>query len=473
MRRLTTKEKLIYSAGNFGNGIWAGVSMFWMVYFFFPPADAGIPYMIPQGSIWMGLTVIGLILALNRFVDAITDPWIANICNKSRNPKGKYVPMMRLAAPGVMLFMMAIYYVPDPGEITTMNVIWISGAIALQALCATMYGIPYYALQVKIAPHADDKLDLNTIMGAFWFTGLVLASFGSIFWNTYAGIFDLGRVESMQLTFATLAVIGVMTLMIPALLIRETDYEDISMDEARQPRFVETAKVVLKDKIFMRFLLIIGMYFLATYMFETGMTYYLIVLAQMSESAVGLITSVTGVLCMLCYPIVNRLGKKNGKKPLLLQGFMLFGVSLFLISIMGWFGIPSVVMVGIIVLLSPYPQAIMGILPGAITADIAAYAKQKNGVDNSSMYMAGNMFVNKLAGTLAMLLFTSLLLLGKDVGDDLGIRVVALLAMSICFIAYFVAKTYDEDEVLKYNNDDSGISGDTQTNPQRVSAELA
>ena len=45
------------------------------------------------------------------------------------------------------------------------------------------------------------------------------------------------------------------------------------------------------------------------------------------------------------------------------------------------------------------------------------------------------------------------MLLGKDIGDDLGIRAVALFAMVICFIAYFIAKTYDEDEVLKYNND--------------------
>ena len=88
--------------------------------------------------------------------------------------------------------------------------------------------------------------------------------------------------------------------------------------------------------------------------------------------------------------------------------------------------------------------------------------------------MAGNMFVNKLGGTLAMLLFTSFLLMGKDVGDDLGIRAVALSAMVICFIAYFIARTYDEDEILKYNSESpEGVSqSGAASDSQKVTVEL-
>ena len=450
VRRLTTREKLLYSAGNFGNGITAGIIMFWMVYFFFPPADAGISYMIPQGSLFMGLTLIGVILAVNRLVDAVTDTWIANICNRSTNPKGKFIPMMRLAAPGALLFMVGIFFVPDPGGVSTANVLWITVMIALQALFQTMYSVPYYALQVKIAPHIDDKLDLNTIMGAFWFTGLVLASFSSVFWDAFMTSFGFDKIHAMQLTFGSMAVIGILTLLIPPMFLRESDYGEVDSSAVKPPRFAETAKIILNDKIYTRFLLIISLYYLATYMFESGMTYFLTVLAQMGESSVGMITSVTGVLSMLCYPIVNKLGKKKGKKVLLQQGFALFGLSLFIISFMGMFNIPTIIPVVALVILSPFPQAIMGIFPGAITADIAAYSQARTGHDNSSFYMAGNMFVNKLGATIAMLLFTSFLLLGKDIGDDFGVRVVAIFAMVICFFAYFIAKTYNEEEVLSY-----------------------
>ncbi|CAM3508563.1 MFS transporter [Parendozoicomonas haliclonae] len=449
-RRLSLREKIYYSAGNFGNGISSGILMFWLVYFFFPPADMGIPYHIPQGSLWLGLTVIGAILAANRLVDAMTDSWIANVCNRSRNPKGKYLPMMRLAAPGNMLFTCAIFFLPNPGQISTLNIIWITCAIGLQALCLTMYMVPYYALQIKIAPDVDDKLDLNTIMGAFWFAGLVLGSFSSVFWDLLIPAFNLDKVTAMQLVFAGLVLLGVLALWIPTFLLKESEYEDVEPEATVQPKFMETARIILNDQIYMRFLQIIALYYLATFMFESGMTYFLTVLAQMPETSIGLITSITGVLSIACYPIVNKLGKKKGKKPLIGMGFLMFGLSLFIVSIMGLFNIPSIVLVVILVLVSPMPQAIMGILPGAITADIAAYAKAHTGQDNSSFYIAGNMFVAKLAGTFSMLIFTSLLLLGKDVGNDLGIRLTAVVAMVICFIAYLLSRTYNEKEVLTY-----------------------
>ena len=439
--------------GNFGNGIGAGITMFWMVYFFFPPADAGIPYMIPQESIFMGLTVIGLILGINRLIDAVTDAWIANMCDKSKNPKGKYIPMMRLAAPGIMIFMVSVYYVPDPGEITAMNVIWVSITIALSSLATTMYYIPYYALQVKIAPHVDDKLDLNTIMGAFWFVGLVLASFSGVFWDFYASIWDITKVESMQLTFISLAVLGILTLLIPPFFIRESDYEDITAEEAKRPRFVETAKVLMRDKIFMHFLFIITLYYLATYMFETGLVYFITVLALMEAGAQGPLTIAIGVITFISYPFVNRFAKNKGKKQMMKVGFVLFTLMFISISLLGMWGIPIWLMMGLVILFAPIPQSIFQMLPGAMTADCAAWNEYETGEDVAAMYVAVGGFITKLGGSLAMILFTSLLLFGKDVGDDLGIRLAVIVGAVLCVVGFFILLRYNEEKMMSYSQE--------------------
>ncbi len=242
------------------------------------------------------MTVIGLILASNRLLDAFTDPWIASICHKSKNPKGKYIPMMRWACSGVMLFLAAIFYVPDSENISTINVIWLALAIALQAFFATMYNIPYFSLQVKLAPHPDDIIDLGTLMGTTWFLGFVLSSFASVFWGYYGSVFGLDKLSAIQLTMVTLSLIGFLAYLVPAFMLKETDYKAVGDKGGAPLNFLETVKFVCNDKIYIRFQMIIGLYGISTFMFETGLIYFITILAEMPENNVGLVTSITGVL---------------------------------------------------------------------------------------------------------------------------------------------------------------------------------
>ncbi len=158
-------------------------------------------------------------------------------------------------------------------------------------------------------------------------------------------------------------------------------------------------------------------------------------------------------LTLLCYPVINKLAKAKGKKKLLSQGFLTFGVSLLFVSLMGVGNIPAIVMICLLVVITPFSQAIMATLPGAIGVDIAAYACRRTGEDKSSVYTASTLFINKVVVTIGSLLFTSFLLLGKDIGDDFGLRIIALTSFSLCVLAYFLSKTYNEKEVMDFHKD--------------------
>ena len=68
------------------------------------------------------------------------------------------------------------------------------------------------------------------------------------------------------------------------------------------------------------------------------------------------------------------------------------------------------------------------------------------------MYFAVNGFVHKIGATLSTLLFTSFLLLGKDVGNDLGIRVAAVVGGGLSVFGLLIMSRYDEVKILKYIN---------------------
>jgi GPH family glycoside/pentoside/hexuronide:cation symporter len=64
----------------------------------------------------------------------------------------------------------------------------------------------------------------------------------------------------------------------------------------------------------------------------------------------------------------------------------------------------------------------IGQLGWSLVADIAEHDALKTGSHREGIYYGARTFMQKIGQMIAMLVFTSLLILGRDVGDDLGVR---------------------------------------------------
>lgn len=70
----------------------------YLIYFYQTSKESGIPNLIPQGKIVLGiLTIIWLIKAIGHIINAVTDPLIAACSDKSRHPDGRRIPLMKKA----------------------------------------------------------------------------------------------------------------------------------------------------------------------------------------------------------------------------------------------------------------------------------------------------------------------------------------------------------------------------------------
>ena len=194
---------------------------------------------------------------------------------------------------------------------------------------------------------------------------------------------------------------------------------------------------------------------MATFVFESGLVYYITVLAMLDAGVQGPLTMIIGALTLASYPLINRMARRRGKKPVMQIGFVLFALTFLAIAILGLWGINSYIILGLIVLLAPFSQANFGILPQVITADCAAYNRKKTGRDHAGMFVAANYFVAKIGYSVATILFTSLLLFGKDVGNDQGIRMAVLVAAGLTLGGLLAISRYDEKEILSYTREDT------------------
>ena len=176
MKKLSLRYKLIYAMGNLGIALITVMQTLFMVYFFFPPKDAGIPHLIPQGELILGLTLFGVIMGVGRMIDAVFDPVIASFSDRLQHPRGRRIPMMRWAALPFVACYLLTFFVPVPDGISALNAAWLLLFMMLSALFFTSYMIPFYSLMVEVAKSSDDKGDLGTISSAFWCLGFLLIS---------------------------------------------------------------------------------------------------------------------------------------------------------------------------------------------------------------------------------------------------------------------------------------------------------
>ena len=454
MRRLGLKEKIVYSMGNLGISLITVIHMLFLVYFFFPPQQAGLPYLVPQTAFFMGLTILGIILSIGRVFDAVIDPILASISDNSTMKRGKRTPFMLIAALPFALAYLMPFFVPVPGAISPWNVLWLAVSMIIAPMCFTTYAIPFYSLLVEIAKTSEEKVNLGTISSSFWFVGFLIVSFSSSLWGPLEGLFGLSRMEAVRLTFCFVAFLGLICLLIPALYFKESEFVVKRTVRSRIP-LLPSIKKVLSNKNFRYFLISNTGYTIATFMFESGLIFFITVLAVRETSLQGPLTTVIGALTLASYPLINFLSKSKGKKVVMQIGFLLFAATFIVIGFLGLWGINTWILLGAIVLLAPFSQAAFGILPQVVTADCAAYARHKSGEDQSAMYMAVNGMFVKFGAAVATIIFTSFLLLGKDIGDDLGIRVAVFFGAALAAIGVFVISKYDEKEITSYSREQS------------------
>ncbi|QFU75444.1 MFS transporter [Halioglobus maricola] len=450
MEKLSLQYKLIYSMGNLGIALITVMHTSFLVYYFFPPADSGIPYVIPQSDLILGITVLGAIMTLGRIVDAILDPIIASFSDRLQHPAGRRVPMMRWAALPFVICYLLTFFVPVGGDISYLNAMWMLVFLVASALFFTCYMIPFYSLMVELAKSSDDKVDLGTISSAFWFVGFLLVSFTPGLWSEVAEIFGTTRVWGLKITFMGFGVLGFICLMIPALLIDETAFADGRVKSSHQKLF-PALKRVLRNRSFAFYLGANTCYTVATAMFEAGLIYYVTVLAVMEAGMNGPLTTVVGALTLACYPLIAKTAKSLGKAWVLKVSLLLFAGTFVVITFLGIGGISPYILFGLVVVLSPFAQAGFGILPQVVASDCAAYDQYKTGEDHAGMYIAANGFFRKVGGTLGVLFFTSFLIMGKDVGDDMGIRLATALGALVCVVGFLLMRYYNENEILSYN----------------------
>ena len=457
MKRLTKKQMRIFAVGQLGWSTLSGIISAWFVTFYLPTQvdiDGGaIQYIVPGLVIGGFLTVLGLITALSRIFDAVTDPWIASLSDRSKNPRGRRIPFMQYAAVPLSAVTVLLFCAPV-NMISGWNIAWISVFIVLFYLFMTMYCTPYNALISEFGKTQDDRMYISTAISLTFFAGTMLAYTPFVFAGMLRGA--VGFAWSYRICFIVLAVISCICMLIPTFALKEKEFVDTKPSNVNM---LKSLGATFKNKNFRTFVGSDIMYWVGLTLFQTGLPFFVKVSMKLDESFTMYFLGGMTVLSACFYPFVSKMVKKFGKKKLVITGFLglaLAYVIAGLIGIVGTTVIPGVVYGVVICLIAAFPMALLGIIPQSIVADVAEADGIETGENREGMFFAARTFAMKFGQSLAMLVFTSLAIIGttqnansNDITASVtGMILVGFVAVAFCILGAILLGFYNEKKIM-------------------------
>ncbi len=445
VKQLTRGKIWCFALGQFGWSLLAALLSNFVTAYYVPDEAtqaAGQPLFIPQGAIFLGITVLGLITGLGRVFDAVTDPLVGSLSDRCRSKDGRRIPFMRAAAIPFGLATILTFWSPV-NSVSWLNAAFLFVMMMLFYLFMTMYCTPFNALIPELGTEQKTRMSISTTISFTYIAGMAIAYTAPTLWGIFQDKFGLNRVDAIRTVFTILSVIGTVCLFIPVFTIREKDY--VTAQPSQSTAF-KSLKATFRNKDFRLFVASDIIYFLGITTFQTAMLYYVTTLLKLDEGMSTLFFVAMTALSVLFYPLVMKLTPKYGKKKLILIAFCIFTVAFIYTACLGLMKfIPSNVQGYILCVLAAPAMAIFGILPQAVVADIAQYDEMQTKENRAGMFYAARTFAMKMGQAVAMIVVASLAIVKRETG--LGYRLTAVVAALACIAGGLIFLKYNEKKI--------------------------
>lgn len=440
MKKITNKILWIFAVGQFGWSLLSGIITNWLVYYYTDETAGVFGHNITTGTLFLSITLFGLITMVGRVFDAITDPLIASWSDRSNFKGGRRIPFMRAIAIPFAAVTAAVFILPQTGS-QVFNDILVFVTLMLFYLFMTIYCTPYNALISELGNDQKNRINVSTYISFTYIAGLSI----SYLIPNIASAFEpsLGQANSIRVAVGIMCIVAAIAMIVPSVFIKEREYID---SKPVQTSAFNSLFKSFRNKQFAKFVVSDVIYFFAVTLFQTGLPFYETKLMNVPDTMTFTLTVIMTVVSLCLYPVINKLAPKFGKKKLVVGGFFAYAFVFLLASICGegvaW-GIVIAVCAGV-------PMAILGILPQAVVADIAEADAYESGEERSGMFFAARTFAMKMGQAISMLIFTSVVsAFASDTGTDpFGYRLTAIIATACCLAGALLFFFYNEKLIM-------------------------
>lgn len=269
--------------------------------------------------------IVSVIMMLARIWDAINDPMMGAIAERTRSKFGRFRPYIAFGAPFLAIFSVLTFTNPFGGK-STAGVIWAAVIYIIAGMLYTLVNIPYGAMAAVMTEDADQRNILNTSRNIGMNLGMVIVngvSAGLALKFSGAG----AKVANGQ-GYRTVALIYAIISIPLFLIVFFTSKEVVQPEGEPQPfSFKDTVNNLIKNKYLMivTFVMILQM---TAFMGRVAITSYYVIYCLGSFTMIALIMTIPSIGGIIGSFFVPFFAKKFGKRNVLMWSMIIQGIGL-------------------------------------------------------------------------------------------------------------------------------------------------
>ncbi len=426
---MNAKTKVSYGIGAVGKDmVYAFVSGFLMYYF--------------NTVLGISATFIGILFMAARVFDALNDPLMGVVVEKTRTPMGKFRPWLLIGTITNAVVLILMFSVP--GRFTGNSLlVYVSIAYILWGVTYTIMDIPYWSMIPAITEAGKDREGISVIARSCAGVGFAIPTA-----LTMVLVPLLGNGEERK-GFAYLS-IGIAVFFIAAISITVMNVKETVAVNQKSPRISEMFKSLIHNDQALIVVIAIVIFNASLYLTQQ-LALYFFKYDIGNAGLFGVFGTVGGaaqILSMMCLPLLRK--KFECKK-------ILFGAICFtlcgyaMLFVLGTLGITNLILLCLAAIIIFIGFGLATVLTTIFLADSVDYGEWKNGSRNESVIFSLQTFVVKLASAFSVLIAgVGLDVIGlnteaavQSVGTLTGLRIIMVvvpMAGLICCVIFFMKK---------------------------------
>jgi len=429
MKQLTTKTQIFYGLG-VSYAIVDQIFAQWILYFYLPPASAGLPIIMPALS-------ISYALAISRFVDMVTDPLVGFLSDKLDTRFGRRIPLIAFGAIPLAATTLAFFF--PPRENPDMAFLYLAIVGSLFFTFYTIVGAPYNAMIPEIGRNQTERLNLSTWQSVFrlLYTALAMIVPGILIKTFGKGDTLLG-IRSMVAFLCFIVVLG---LGITVFFVKEKDY---STGEISKENFRNTLGIILKERNFFYYLFGLLFFFIGFNNLRAVVNYYVEDIMGMGKAEITIASALLFGVAAFFFVPTNRFSKKYGYRKIMLLCLVLLAIFTGNLYLLGKI-IPVKLGFVLFALLGIPIAGAAFIFPPAMLSEIANHISERSGSRIEGLCFGIQGFFLKLAFLVSILILPLVLTMGGTVVQKTGIYNASILSLAFFACSFFCYYRYREE----------------------------
>jgi len=423
--RIPLGRRLLYASSNIGSEALGRSRSLWLVYYYAPPADAGLRQLLPS-------LLVGALLALTTVVSSLNQLLVGWLSDRTVSRLGRRIPYVLAGAP-LAAVCTVLLFMPPGDDSTAKTAIYFFFMLELASVFGAVVTGPYEALQPEIARSSEERVGIQALKVYLGIFGAAIGLVGSSLLVHHVGFRAMAVVMgALALGFRLIGIIGVWP------------YARQSREPARIP-LREALGATIRNRGFRALLPSVVLFAIGFELLQAVIPFYAHdVIPEDSWLSSTLLLAVAIGSAVGCVPLFVRLARRTSKRRSYRLSMLVAALAFPLLGLAGLLpGIPVEAQVLVATLLIGAPIGAHYLFPIPLTGDVIDDDSGRTHARREATYLGASHFVEHTASALAPLLLVVLMLAGNTRGDALGIRLVGPVAGLVILVGYLLFRRYD------------------------------